>query len=469
MSLKKKAVLIILAAIVVLLNIGIILHPGKTTVNMKMNVTLSGNVTGDIQAFYATQDIFAIEKSETFPYKTAGEETTLTFTQPSDTTFMRLDFGNAPGVFQVTQIEYVYKDFSEKIDLSMLADGKSVKTNDIESAVFSNGVLTVTTKGEDPHIEAAVGPTDAAPEIAGLLNRNNLIKNLFYAGILDLFCVLLIVFRNRFSTLPRELIQNRHLIMQLAKNDFRTRYAGSVLGITWAFVQPAITVVIYWFVFQVGLHSGDVTTTEGTTYPFVLWLIAGLVPWFFFQDTLASGTNALMEYSYLVKKVVFKISILPIVKEISALFVHIFFVALMVFLFVVSGHFPGVYVLQIIYYSLALFMYGLGICYLTCAIVIFFRDLTQIINIIIQVQVWLTPIMWNIDTMGSSMPGWLIVIFKLNPMYYIVNGYRDSMMNHVWFWNRLDLTVYFWVVTVLFFALGTFVFKRLKVHFADIL
>ena len=75
-------------------------------------------------------------------------------------------------------------------------------------------------------------------------------------------------------------------------------------------------------------------------------------------------------------------------------------------------------------------MYGLGICYLTCAIVIFFRDLTQIINIIIQVQVWLTPIMWNIDTMGSSMPGWLIVIFKLNPMYYIVNGYRDSMMNH---------------------------------------
>ena len=88
MSLKKKAVLIILAAIVVLLNIGIILHPGKTTVNMKMNVTLSGNVTGDIQAFYATQDIFAIEKSETFPYKTAGEETTLTFTQPSDTTFM---------------------------------------------------------------------------------------------------------------------------------------------------------------------------------------------------------------------------------------------------------------------------------------------------------------------------------------------------------------------------------------------
>ena len=71
--------------------------------------------------------------------------------------------------------------------------------------------------------------------------------------------------------------------------------------------------------FQVGLKAGTVSN-----YPFVLYLVSGIVPWFFFQDALNGGTNALLEYNYLVKKVVFKISILPIVKIISALFVHAF-------------------------------------------------------------------------------------------------------------------------------------------------
>ena len=299
----------------------------------------------------------------------------------------------------------------------------------------------------------------------------NTAKNCFYTLLLDAAVLLLFILRKHFATLPIELWQNRSLILQLARNDFKTKYAGSVFGIFWAFVQPVVTILVYWFVFQVGLRSSAVANANGVTYPFVLWLMCGLVPWFFFQDTLVGGTNALTEYTYLVKKVVFKISILPIVKEISALFVHLFFIFIMILVFTLMGHFPDLYVLQVLYYSLCLFLYSLGVCYATCAIVVFFRDLTQIINIILQVQVWLTPIMWNIDDMQRSgrMPGWLIAIFKLNPLYYIVNGYRDSMMNKVWFFEHFDLTVYFWVVTAAFFAVGTVIFKRLKVHFADVL
>ena len=73
------------------------------------------------------------------------------------------------------------------------------------------------------------------------------------------------------------------------------------------------------------------------------------------------------------------------------------------------------------YYTFAMFIMVLGIVYATCAIVIFFRDLTQVINIVLQVGMWMTPIMWNIDTMELSPV--LITIFKLNPMYYIVAGY----------------------------------------------
>ena len=119
---------------------------------------------------------------------------------------------------------------------------------------------------------------------------------------------------------------SKDLLLYLSKNDFKTKYAGSYMGIIWAFIQPLVTIVLYWFVFEKGLKSGAVSEI-----PFILWLMAGLIPWFFFQEALVNATNCFSEYSYLVKKVVFNINILPIVKVLSSLFVHVFFVFLFVF------------------------------------------------------------------------------------------------------------------------------------------
>ena len=124
----------------------------------------------------------------------------------------------------------------------------------------------------------------------------------------------------------RELYNNRRLIFKLSKNDFKTRYAGSYLGIIWAFVQPIVTIIVYWFVFEKGLKVGNTTTKDGLAVPFVLWLTAGMVPWFFFSEALNNGTNALVEYKYLVQKVVFNISVLPVIKILAALYVHLFFI-----------------------------------------------------------------------------------------------------------------------------------------------
>lgn len=288
----------------------------------------------------------------------------------------------------------------------------------------------------------------------------DIVKKAMCCVILDVILLVFLKFRQKFASLPIELYRNRRLILKLAKNDFKTKYAGSYLGIIWAFVQPIVTVLVYWFVFQVGFRSlpvGDV--------PWVLYLVSGLVPWFFFSDALNGGTNALLEYNYLVKKVVFKISILPIIKIISAMFVHAFFVLFTVVLFSCYGRFPDLYTLQIFYYSFCMFIFVLGICYATCAIVIFFRDLTQIISIFLQVGVWMTPIMWQLDMIPSSLQ-W---IFKLNPIFYVVSGYRDALIHKVWFWDHAYMTMYFWVCAAVMFGIGGMVFKKLKIHFADVL
>lgn len=261
----------------------------------------------------------------------------------------------------------------------------------------------------------------------------------------------------------KDLYRNKALIWKLAKNDFKTKYAGSSFGILWAFVQPIVTTLVYWFVFQVGFRQAPF---EG--FPYVLWLICGLVPWFFFQEVLNAGTNCLIEYSYLVKKVVFNFNILPMIKIISALFVHIFFSVFTLLIFMLCGFYPDLYALQIIYYLSAMLVLLLGIISMTCAIAVFFRDLVQLIQIILQVGIWLTPIMWNLNMIPAQY-SWVVTVLKCNPMYYIVNGYRSCLIQKQWFWEQPMEFCVFWIITLSLLWLGLRTFKELRVHFADVI
>ena len=129
---------------------------------------------------------------------------------------------------------------------------------------------------------------------------------------------------------------------------------------------------MYWIVFDVVFNTRSEMVSSGVEVPYVLFLTTGLVPWFYFSEAITNGTNALLEYSYLVKKVVFNISILPIIKLIAATFIHIFFVGVLIVVSIVYGCYPTWYTLQVVYYSFCLFMLVLAMSYCTCAVVVFF-------------------------------------------------------------------------------------------------
>jgi len=112
---------------------------------------------------------------------------------------------------------------------------------------------------------------------------------------------------------------------------------------------------------------------------------------------------------------------------------------------------------------------SLGLSYITSAVLVFFKDIREVVNIFLQVGIWGTPIMWNIYSPAMHIPGPIMTIIKLNPMFYIVEGYRDSLIGRVGFWEKPALTLYFWVFTLAVLALGIFVFRKLKDHFADVL
>ena len=296
--------------------------------------------------------------------------------------------------------------------------------------------------------------------------QEELLKKVISCCVILVSCIVFVRWYEKFTVLPVELFQSRHLIWKLAKNDFKKRYAGSYLGAVWAMAQPVVTVLMYYIVFDKIFDNSAQTLRNGVQVPFVLFLTAGLVPWFYFSEAINNGTNSLLEYNYLVKKVVFKISILPIIKIIAATFIHVFFVFILLIVAGVYGYHPTLYTLQLFYYSACLFVFVLALSYTTCSVVIFFKDLSQIINIALQIGMWATPILWNLDDINNEK--W-VKILKLNPLVYIVNGYRSSIYGEEWFFQDFFSTMYFWIVTIVLFGIGALVFKRLKVHFADVL
>lgn len=258
-------------------------------------------------------------------------------------------------------------------------------------------------------------------------------------------------------------MKDLQMLLILAKDDFKKRFVGSYFGVIWMFIQPTVTILIYTFIFQVGFKS--VPPVPGV--PYVIWLIPGIVPWFFFQEAWVHETSSLLEYSFLVKKVVFKVEFLPIIKLFSAILVHICFLIIMFLVFIITRtkiRFSAIYV---IYFSFCCSILVLGLGYFTSAVVVFFRDMMQIVGIALQFGIWLCPIMYD-ESMFATRAPWVVKLIKFNPFYYISKGYRVAMIGDV-MEEPLKLTIYFWTVTIIIFIFGYSVFKKLRPHFADVL
>lgn len=258
----------------------------------------------------------------------------------------------------------------------------------------------------------------------------------------------------------KSVLRDLKLINELSKKELKSKYYGSILGLLWAFIQPVIMISILWFVFQVGFRSVPVDNI-----PFILWLVAGMVPWLFVSDVLSNGVSAVTENSFLVKKVVFKTELLPLVRTFTAFKIHLIFVGIMFLIYVIYDFPLTIYNLQILYYIICAAIFSVGITYITASLNVFLKDIGQIVAMLTQFGFWITPIFWTL----KMLPEKYHFIVKLNPVFYIVEGYRKSLYTHELIIDYPNLTIYFWCASLVLLGVGLFLFKKLKPHFADVL
>lgn len=260
------------------------------------------------------------------------------------------------------------------------------------------------------------------------------------------------------TVLGRKSIQ---LLTALVKNDLKSRYSGSALGIFWAYVQPLVTVLVFWYVFQVGFRNPPVNNVQ-----FILWFVAGYIPWTYFNDGLLSSTNVFYEYSYLVKKIKFKVWMLPLIKVLSSFCIHVFLVIFVLVLYLIYGYRPTLAWLSVPYYSLCIMALLIGNAYLVGALSVFFKDAGQLVNILLQIGFWLTPVFWSPQTMSEK----VLKVLRFNPLYYVMEGNRAALIDGKGFWTRsLPATLYFWGFVIVMLFIGSKVYKTLRVHFSDLL
>jgi ABC-type polysaccharide/polyol phosphate export permease len=256
------------------------------------------------------------------------------------------------------------------------------------------------------------------------------------------------------------IIGQKSLVFSLAKREITTQYVGSLLGFIWTFINPLVMVTVFWFVFSVGFKSQPLNNV-----PFVVWLTAGMAPWFMFADVVLGSAGVIVANGHLIKKTLFNSQILPVVKLLASLFTHSIFLSVLIGLIVFQKMPFSIYYFQFFYYLFCMTYLSLGIAWAVSALNVFARDIGQIVAVIIQVGFWGTPIFWDLNMMPAKVQFFL----KLNPMLYIVQGYRESFIYFQPFWSHPLQTIYFWIVSSAIFLIGGFVFKKLQPQFADVL
>jgi len=258
----------------------------------------------------------------------------------------------------------------------------------------------------------------------------------------------------------RELFNRRYMIYTLAKRDFQNQYTGSYLGIVWNFIQPIAFIFILWMVLSIGFNIEKLGNNNH-----IFWLISGMVSWFYFSDVFSTSTQIIQQYNFMIKKIDFSLGILPIVKIASSTVNHAIFLVLTIIYGLVSGIEFNFYLLQIFYYAVALQVLMLGLCWISSSSSIFIKDVKNVVEIIVQFGFWLTPIFWDVKILPENYR-WLM---NLNPIHYVISGYRDSLIYQIPFWQKPIETIYFWVITLTILISGALIFKKLRPHFAEVI
>lgn len=261
--------------------------------------------------------------------------------------------------------------------------------------------------------------------------------------------------------LTKEHIDNSYKIFRLSWHDFTVRHRGSYLDILWVILGPLIQIGVYWFVFGLGIRNGR--PIDGI--PFLPWMLSGLIPWFFINSSIIQGANSISAKQGIITKMRFPISIIPLSTILVQFYNHLVMLLMLIITNVALGYKVTFYALQLIYYLSAGVIFLTSLAWITSTLVIIIKDIQKLIQSTMRLIFYLTPILWS----PSNLPKWLQILLENSPIYYLVQGYRNSLLYYRVFYIDLRQTLIFWIITICFILIGSSLQMRFRNKFIDLL
>ena len=269
-------------------------------------------------------------------------------------------------------------------------------------------------------------------------------------------------------TILKEQFENFNLVRRLSLYELKSKNKSNLLGMLWEIINPLIQILVYWFVFGSIMQRADIQMSN-QSIPYIAWLIVGYVLWIFFFQSTIQGSNSIYTRLGMLSKMKFPMSAIPSLVIISQLYVHIAMLLLATVILQFMGIFINIYYLQLIYFCFATICLLFGLALITSTLSTIVRDVHMFLNAALRMFLYISPVLWPISHF-IDYADWLVIIIKMNPLYYLIEGYRAAFFGTGWYFiENWEYTLYFWIIVIVIFIFGAMLHTKFRRHFIDFL
>jgi teichoic acid transport system permease protein len=256
----------------------------------------------------------------------------------------------------------------------------------------------------------------------------------------------------------KEHINNRKMILKLAIISMGKQTIRTTFGFLWVYIHDILYFSAY-ILFRILVAGNE--KVEGMNN--VVYLITGLIPWFFMSEVLNLGSHAIKSNKGIINSIKFPISVISTIEVLSIFFKRILTFALILIVIIFYRYMGQFNILLFLYYLICMLILMWAINFLVSPFVAISADFTQVYLAINRVLMYLLPIIWSFEKISKYY--YLSIILKINPMGYVISGFRDAFVLN----NLPDMiyTLYFWICVCILICIGSFVQHSLRKYYSD--
>ncbi|GAB4073152.1 ABC transporter permease [Barrientosiimonas marina] len=265
----------------------------------------------------------------------------------------------------------------------------------------------------------------------------------------------------------KEQVNYFHLIRRLSLYEMKSQNRNNYLGMAWEVLNPAIQILIYWFVFGT-LRTRDDVAVGDMDIPFFFWLLTAFFLWLFFYQGTVQGSKSIYSRLGILSKMNFPMSVIPAFVISSKFYIHLAMMGIVIIILQFNGYYINSHYVQLLYFIVAAFVFIFALSLITSTLSTIIRDVHMFLNSTLRMLLYLSGVLWPISILGNM--EWLMNLMKLNPLFYLVQGYRHSLFGTEWYAvTQWEYTLYFWVLVAVLFIIGSALHMKFRRHFIDYL